>query len=185
VNDGALDPIVVVEYDPAWPEEFRGYARAVRSVLGPVARRIDHVGSTAVPGLAAKPVIDLQISVDALEPVARYAEPLATLGYAYEARNPDRVRRAFRWPPGERRRHLYARVAGSFDEQLNLLFRDFLRSSPDDARTYARSKQELAVRFRTDREGYVRAKEPAVWSILRRAHDWAQATGWSAGPSDA
>ncbi len=179
------DPIVVVPYDPAWAEEFRRYGRALRTALGSRAVRIDHVGSTAVPGLEAKPVVDIQISVPALEPVEAIARPLAGLGYVWEEGNPDRVRRAFHWPPGERRHHLYARAVGSFDEQLNLLFRDFLRTHPGDAREYGSTKRGLAERYRDDRDGYVRAKEPTVWAMLRRAHDWAQATGWTPGPSDA
>ena len=181
----ASDPIVVVPYDASWPEEFRGYAERIRAVLGPAAVRIDHVGSTSVPGLAAKPIIDIQVSVASLEPVAPYAGPLAKLGYTYEPTNDDRTKRAFRWPPGQRRTHLYARAAGSFEEQLNLLFRDYLRTHPLDAREYAKVKGELAETFRHDREGYVRAKEPTVWSLLQRAHTWSQGTGWAPGPSDA
>jgi GrpB-like predicted nucleotidyltransferase (UPF0157 family) len=178
------EPIVVVPYDPGWPGEFRGYAVRLREALGPLALRIDHVGSTSVPGLAAKPIVDIQVSVRSLEPTDPYRAPIESLGYHLEE-NDDRTKRAFHWPPGQRRTHLYARSAGSFDEQLNLLFRDFLRARSDAAQEYAQVKWELAERFRNDREGYVAAKEPTVWSILRRAHDWAQSTGWSPGPSDA
>lgn len=179
------DPIVIVPADARWAEEFREIAGRLRSVLGPVALRIDHVGSTAVPGLDAKPVIDLQISVPALDPMDPYRRPLEVLGYAYQPENPDRAKRSFLWPAGQRRTHLYARAAGSFDEQLNLLFRDYLRSHPDAAREYAQEKWRLSEVHRNDRERYVRAKEPTVWSLLRRAHAWSQSTGWTPGPSDA
>jgi GrpB-like predicted nucleotidyltransferase (UPF0157 family) len=182
---GPVDPIEVVDYDPGWPAEFRRYAQSIRAALGATALRIDHVGSTSVPGLAAKPVIDIQVSVRALEPPEPYVRALATLGYVHEPENPDRVKRAFRWPPGQRRTHVYARAAGSFDEQLNLLLRDFLRADAAAAAEYGRVKHELAPRFRHDREGYVAAKEPTIWQLLRRAHDWSQRTGWSPGPSDA
>lgn len=179
------DPIVIVTAAPGWAGEFRELAHPLRRVLGEVAFRIDHVGSTSVPGLDAKPVIDIQVSVASLEPLEAYVGPLGRLGYAFQPQNPDLTKRAFRWPEGQRRTHLYVRRAGSFDEQLNLLFRDFLRTHPEAVREYARTKWELAARFRHDREGYVAAKEPAVWSLLRQAHAWAQGTGWYPGPSDA
>jgi GrpB-like predicted nucleotidyltransferase (UPF0157 family) len=157
----------------------------LRHALGPVALRIDHVGSTAVPGLDAKPVIDIQVSVTHLGPEAPYRVPLEGAGFLLQAANPDRSKRFFREPSGTRRAHVHVRPAGSFEEQLNLLFRDFLRSDAGARHEYARTKRELAERFRADREGYVRAKEPTVWAILLRAHDWLQATNWSPGPSDA
>lgn len=178
------DPIVIVPYDARWPDEFRELAGRLRAALGPVALRIDHVGSTAVPGLDAKPVIDVQVSVASLVPDAPYLEPLRALGFRLHAENPDRTKRLFREPVGERRAHVHVRELGSFDERLNLLLRDYLRSHPEDAHEYARVKRGLAERFRLDREGYVRAKEPAVWSILRVAHDWAQQSGWRPGPTD-
>jgi GrpB-like predicted nucleotidyltransferase (UPF0157 family) len=178
------EPIIVVPYDPGWPQEFRHYAARLREALGPLAVRIDHVGSTSVPGLDAKPIVDIQVSVRALEPIDPYRAPIESLGYRLEE-NDDRTKRAFRWPPGQRRTHLYARAAGSFDEQLNLLFRDYLRTHPEEARGYAKVKWGLAERFRNDREGYVNAKEPTVWAILQRAHTWGQETGWAPGASDA
>lgn len=178
-------PIVVVEYDPGWPGNFGDRSRALREALGPVARRIDHVGSTAVPGIAAKPVIDIQLSVQDLAPEEAYRTPLERLGYRLLLDNPDRSKRFFDGPADGPATHLHVRRVGSFDEQLNLLFRDYLRTHPADAREYARVKRELAGRFRDDRPGYVRAKEPTVWAVLRSAHDWAQSAGWAPGPSDA
>jgi len=181
---GAEGPIVIVPYDPRWPEEFREIATHLRSALGRVAIRIDHVGSTAVPGLDAKPVIDVQVSVAELTPDGPFRTPLETLGYRFHENNADRSKRFFLGPEGTAPVHLHVRELGSFDERLNLLFRDYLRSHGDAITEYARVKRELANRFRNDREGYVRAKEPTVWSILRRAHDWSQETAWRPGPSD-
>ncbi|MGA8302973.1 MAG: GrpB family protein [Thermoplasmata archaeon] len=182
---GAQAPIILVRYDVNWPEQFRAIGGRLRAALTSTALRIDHVGSTAVPGLDAKPVIDIQLSVAGLTPEILYLVPLESLGYEFEPENPDRTKRFFRQPPGAPATHLHVRPAGGFDEQLNLLFRDYLRAHPEAARGYARTKWELAERFRNDRAGYVRAKEPMVWSILVTAHDWAQASGWSPGPSDA
>jgi GrpB-like predicted nucleotidyltransferase (UPF0157 family) len=180
----ADEPIVVVPYDTRWPEEFQRIAGRLRSLLGPVATRIDHVGSTAVPGLAAKPVIDIQVSVASIEPELAFVGPLETYGLHYQRENPDRTKRFFLGRDGERRFHVHVRREGSIDEQLNLLFRDYLRVHPADAQEYAEAKRALAERFRNDREGYVHAKEPTVWSLLQRAHDWSQESGWSPGPSD-
>ncbi len=180
----ASDPIVIVPCDPTWPDAFHRIGRRARGALGSVALRVDHVGSTSVAGLDAKPVIDVQVSVGSLLPEAPYRDPLRADGFRFRPENPDRTKRFFLGPPDEPAAHVHVREQGSFDERLNLLFRDYLRTNAESAREYARTKRELAKEFRDDREGYVRAKEPTVWRILIRAHDWAQSTGWSPGPSD-
>ena len=177
-------PIVIVPSDPAWPDAFRRIGGRVRATLGPVALRVDHVGSTSVPGLDAKPIVDLQVSVAALLPEEPYRDPLTANGFRFRPDNPDRTKRFFLGPVDEPTAHLHVRERGSFDERLNLLLRDYLRTHAEPAREYARMKWELAGQYRDDREGYIRAKEPTIWAILRLAHDWAQSTGWSPGPSD-
>ncbi len=179
------ESVVVVASDRRWPDEFREIAVRLRSALGSRAFRIDHIGSTSVPGLDAKPVLDLQVSVASLEPDRPYREALESLGYVLQVENTDRSKRFFREPPGTRRTHIHVRRAGSFDEQLNLLLRDYLRSHPPVAREYAREKHALAEWFRHDRDAYVRAKAPVVWKLLQEAHDWVLETGWMPGPSDA
>jgi GrpB-like predicted nucleotidyltransferase (UPF0157 family) len=180
-----LHPVEIVAYDPAWPARFAEVGRELRAGLGEVARRIDHIGSTAVPGLAAKPIIDIQISVADLEPLAAFRQPLERLGYVYRADNPERTKRYFREPPGRARTHVHVRRAGSFSEQWALLFRDYLRFPPEVAAEYAGEKRRLAIRFRDDRRGYTDAKGPLLWELIRRADAWAQAQGWAPGPSDA
>jgi GrpB-like predicted nucleotidyltransferase (UPF0157 family) len=179
------DLITVVSYDPAWPEIFRQLGTHLRAALGGVALRIDHIGSTAVPGLAAKPIVDVQISVERLEPVEPFRSPLEAAGYRYRATNTERTKRYFREPPGQRRTHLHVRRAGSFSEQIPLLFRDFLRADPAAALDYGQRKRALAARFTNVRRGYLEAKLPITWEVLRRADQWAQHTGWEPGPSDA
>ena len=178
-------PITVLPYDPVWPEIFRHLGAQLRAALGGVALRIDHIGSTAVPGLAAKPIVDVQISVERLEPVEPFRLPPEAAGFRYRASNTERTKRYFREPPGQRRTHLHVRRAGSFSEQFALLFRDFLRADPPAALDYGRHKLALAARFTHDRHGYLEAKLPIIWEVLRRADRWAQATGWEPGPSDA
>jgi GrpB-like predicted nucleotidyltransferase (UPF0157 family) len=172
-------------YDPEWPDRFAGLGRRLRGALGDVALRIDHIGSTAVPGLAAKPVIDVQISVAALEPVEPFREPLARLGFVYRADNTERTKRYFREPPGEPRTHVHVRKAGSFSEQFPLLLRDYLRTHPEELDEYERLKRDLAAKFPHDGAAYTDAKVPWFWETIRHADDWAQRTGWQPGPSDA
>jgi GrpB-like predicted nucleotidyltransferase (UPF0157 family) len=178
-------PIEIMAYDPAWPARFAELGRELRAGLGEVALRIDHIGSTAVPGLAAKPIIDIQVLVANFEPLTAYRQPLERLGYVYRADNPERTKRYFREPPGRRRTHVHVRRAGSFSEQWALLFRDYLRVHAEVAAEYAAVKRRLALRFRDDRRAYVDAKGPFLWEVIRRADDWAQAQGWQPGPTDA
>ena len=184
-GSGPHQPIEVAAYDPAWPTRFAELGRELRTGLGAVALRIDHIGSTSVPGLAAKPIIDIQVSVAEFEPLAAYRLPLERLGFVYRAGNPERTKRYFREPPGRPRTHVHVRRAGSFSEQWALLFRDYLRAHPEVAAEYETVKRRLAVRYRDDRRGYAAAKEPVSWAIIRRADGWAQVQGWQPGPSDA
>ena len=140
------DPIVVVPYDPEWPKRFAELGRGQRNALGDVALRIDHIGSTAVPGLDAKPIVDVQISVASFEPLDAYRLPLERAGYVFRVENPDRTKRYFRESPGERRTHIHVRRAGTWSEQVGLLFRDYLRAHSDDAAQYAELGRTLATR---------------------------------------
>ncbi|MFF4259784.1 GrpB family protein [Streptomyces sp. NPDC001663] len=179
------DPVEIADHDPAWQERFRAMGAQLRDALGDVAVRIDHIGSTAVPGLAAKPIVDVQISVRSLEPLDAYRTPLEGMGFVYRADNAERTKRYFREPPGHRRTHIHVRQLGSFSQQFALLFRDYLRTAPSAAAEYAAVKRRCAADFHDDRAGYVAAKDPFVWDIIRRADAWAQCTGWTPGPSDA
>ena len=149
-----------------------------------MALRIDHIGSTSVPGLAAKPVIDIQVSVERLEPVAPFRDRLVALGLVYRAENPERTKRYFREAPGEPRTHIHVRRMGSFSEQFALLFRDFLRVDQRAADDYAGVKRTLARQHPHDGQAYTDAKVPFFWETIQRADDWAQRTGWEPGPSD-
>jgi GrpB-like predicted nucleotidyltransferase (UPF0157 family) len=177
--------IRIVDYDPAWRARFAEIGPALRRALGDVAVRIDHIGSTSVPGLAAKPIVDIQVSVERLEPVGPFRDPLVGMGLVHRADNPERTKRYFREAPGERRTHIHVRRAGSFSEQFALLFRDFLRVNRQAAGAYAAVKRDLARRHGDDRQAYTDAKAPFCWKIIERADDWAQRTGWEPGPSDA
>jgi GrpB-like predicted nucleotidyltransferase (UPF0157 family) len=177
--------IEIVAYDPTWPGLFAELGGELRGALGEVALRIDHIGSTSVPGLAAKPIIDIQLSVASFEPLEAFKRPLERLGYVYRGDNTERTKRYFREPPGRSRTHIHVRRAGSFSEQWALLFRDYLRAHPDAAAEYDAVKRDLALKFGDDRHAYTDAKVPFMWQVIRQADDWAQAHGWQPGPSDA
>jgi len=177
--------VTIEEYNPEWSQVFRALASRIRIAIGPAAVRIDHVGSTSVPGLAAKPIIDIQISVKSFEPMEPYRLPLESLGFRYRDRNPELTKRYFKEPSDvDERTHIHVRRAGSFSEQLNLLLRDYMRSHAADASAYSDLKRGLAQQYRGDRPGYTEAKDAFIWDIIRRADRWAQDTGWHPGPSD-
>jgi GrpB-like predicted nucleotidyltransferase (UPF0157 family) len=177
--------IDICPYDPAWPGLFAALGVRLRGALGSRALRIDHIGSTAVPGLAAKPIIDVQVSVAALDPVDVFRVPLEGLGLVYRSENPERTKRYFREAPGTRRTHIHVRRAGSWAEQLALLFRDYLREHPEHRDRYAELKRRLARGYPQDRHAYGEAKGPFIWEIMRRADRWSQDIGWMPGASDA
>ena len=177
--------IEIVAYDPAWPGRFVELGAAMRGALGAVALRIDHIGSTAVPGLAAKSIVDVQISVASFEPLDEFRQPLEGLGYAFRSTNTERTKRYFREAPGTPRTHVHVRRAGSFSEQFPLLFRDYLREHAAVAAEYGALKRRLADRHLGDRRAYTEAKVPFTWEIMRRADEWAQTLGWTPPPSDA
>ena len=179
------DRVVIVEYDPEWPVLFSRLGAALREALGDTALRIDHIGSTAIPGLAAKPIIDVQISVASLEPVDAYRIPLETLGYVFRSDNPELTKRYFREAPGQRRTHSHVRRTGSWAEQFALLFRDYMRTHADNARQYAEFKYRLAEQYGEDRLGYTEAKVPFIWETMVKADRWSQDIGWEPGASDA
>lgn len=171
VVEGETDPIVVVDYDPGWPREFERLRDRAARTLGDVLERIEHVGSTAVPGLAAKPVIDLDVVVRTTSDVPIAITRLALIGYTHEGDKGITGREAFLWPPGEQRHHLYLCVEGSDALRNHLAFRDYLRSHPEAAQRYAEAKRSAAARFPDDREGYAEAKRVAGEEILTAALD--------------
>lgn len=169
----------IQEYDPAWPEQYCALAERVRAALGDLVIGVEHVGSTSVPGLAAKPVIDLDVVVQAQD-VTRALQRLATLGYVHRGNLGIEGREAFRWPPGEERHHLYLCVPESPGLRDHLLFRDHLRAHEGVAREYASHKRALAEQYRDDRDAYQEAKSAFVEAITRDAEKAASPRSGSA-----
>jgi GrpB-like predicted nucleotidyltransferase (UPF0157 family) len=165
---------VIVAYDPQWPSAFDAEAERLRHALGARALRIEHNGSTSVPGLAAKPVIDIQISVANLQPLIAYGRPLETLGYVHVPSPDDAFcpffHRPSQWPHTH---HVHVVEAGGAEERRTLAFRDYLRNHPESAGEYERLKRELAARISTSeaegREAYARAKSEFIEGVIVRA----------------
>ncbi len=165
-----MEPVEVVDYDPTWPAQFDGIAGRVRAAFADGSLlAVEHVGSTAVPGLAAKPIIDLNVIVPAREDIPEAIARLAMLGYVHEGDKGIVGREAFRWPPETARHHLYVCACDNAEGQRQVAFRDYLRANPDEARRYGTLKRELAVRFRRDRTGYTEGKTEYVLSVLEKA----------------
>jgi GrpB-like predicted nucleotidyltransferase (UPF0157 family) len=164
------EPVVICDYDPRWPERYETLRAAVVAALGDVAAEIEHVGSTSVPGLAAKPTIDLIIRLGSQGDLPAAIERLARLGYAHEGDLGVTGREAFATPPGyaTHDHHLYVCAPNwpGFGDQI--AFRDYLRSHPSTARAYERLKRSLAARHGADRTGYTNAKAAFVGDVLAR-----------------
>lgn len=182
--------ILIEPYSERWPEDVRRIAERIRRTLGDHALRIDHVGSTAVPGLAAKPVIDVQVTVARLDD----AQPLVhagfseIVGYADHrppgAAGPDADWQKRFFNPEIGKANIHVRVAGRANQRYALLFRDYLRAQPPAAEAYAELKRRLA-RELPDVGTYADVKDPACDLIAIAAEAWAAETGWEPGPSDA
>lgn len=164
----------VVAYDPRWPAEFQAEAERIRAVLGEMALRIDHNGSTSVPGLAAKPVIDIQVSVAELDPIDRYRQPLQSIGYTHVPHADDTFcpffHRPRQWPHSH---HIHVVRGGDAEERRTLAFRDYLRDHADVAREYAQLKLTLAPQFDAStlgsRQAYADAKTEFIERVIAAA----------------
>ncbi len=174
--DDRFDPAVrIVPYDPAWPALARAELRRIGDELGDVAVRLEHVGSTAVPGLAAKPIVDLLVSVGDVEARKGYVEPLERLGYLFVPAPQSSDLHFFARPPERpRTHHVHVCAAGSPHESRHLAVRDFLRAHPGEAASYAAVKRRVAARHPQDRLAYIAGKDPYVVALERRATAWAR-----------
>jgi GrpB-like predicted nucleotidyltransferase (UPF0157 family) len=185
---------VIVEYQTRWPEEFAAIRERLAASFGGLASHIEHIGSTSVPGLAAKDVIDVQVSVASLEPQEPIATALAGAGFTetpfglladdhipagwYTYDPGDVWIKLFASAPSDQRpAHVHVRVDGSPNERYALLFRDFVRANPDARDAWAIFKRELAKICDTTQD-YVEVKDPATDAVMVVARTWAEQTGW-------
>jgi GrpB-like predicted nucleotidyltransferase (UPF0157 family) len=168
-SNAEQDRLEIEPYDPSWPERFDREAAAIRHALGGgFAYRVLHVGSTAVRGLAAKPIVDIALEVADRARWPSLVAPLAELGYVHWAENPDTTKMFFvkGMPPFGARRTHHVHVHGPEGVAALVRFRDHLRSHPDAAARYEAVKRELATRYPTDRDAYTRGKTELVRAIL-------------------
>ncbi len=165
----------IVAYDPAWAVRAQQELHRLERALGPVAIRLEHVGSTSVPGLAAKSVLDLQLSVAHVEPRARYTGALARLGYVFIADPQSPDFHFFAKQLGRpRSHHLHVCQAGSEHESRHLAVRDFLRANGEEAAKYASLKRDVAQSNPQDRLAYIAGKASYVSELELRAIAWAE-----------
>jgi GrpB-like predicted nucleotidyltransferase (UPF0157 family) len=189
--------ITIVPYDTRWPAAFLAIARPLRRALGELALRIDHIGSTSVPGLAAKDVIDVQITLKDFSCMPQVVTALGSLDYTlvpnittdhlpplYQGPETDWEKRYFRPPANQRPTHLHVRALGRPNQRYPLLFRDYLRVHPVASAAYAQIKISLSQRHPDDVDFYYDIKDPLCDIVIDAAEDWARTTGWQMGPSD-
>jgi GrpB-like predicted nucleotidyltransferase (UPF0157 family) len=190
--------VEIVPYQEGWGQEFAAIGQVLRRVLGKLALRIDHIGSTSVPGLAAKDIIDIQITVASLLPVEPLDAALATIGFTRrldvtddhrppgDATSPDSdwAKYLCKPPKGHRLTNVHVRGAGAANQRYALLFRDYLRAHPGSAAAYAETKRRLAHYLPDNRHAYVTIKDPVCDLIVAAAEAWATTTNWQPGPSD-
>ena len=161
-------PIEISDYDPNWALSYEREEARIRSILGDRVIRIEHVGSTSVPGLHAKPVIDIALEVPESAAESAYVPELEREGYVLRIREPDWFEhRLFKGPDREINLHVF--TAGCAEVDRMVLFREWLRANNDDRRLYARAKRELAARDWKYMQQYADAKTAVVHEIMDRA----------------
>jgi GrpB-like predicted nucleotidyltransferase (UPF0157 family) len=167
------EPVRIVRYDVEWPARFAVEAEAIQTVIGPwITGGIHHVGSTAVPGLSAKPIIDIQVGVSNLDSSRPCIESLAGLDYLYAPYRADVMHWFCKPHPSRRTHHLHLVPAGSPRFVEVMAFRDYLRAHPDALADYEALKRDLAVRFGHDREAYTDGKSEFVARLTQAALAW-------------
>ena len=191
------DVVEIARYDPNWPAEFAAIGAELRAALGDLALRIDHIGSTAVPGLDAKDRIDVQLTVAGFERFDEIRERVEGIGYSMSEGNVadhqppgwaghpgEWEKRFFRAPAEQRPTNLHVCAAGRANQRYPLLFRDYLRAHPASAAAYAELKRRLVANLR-DLATYPDVKDPACDLIMVAAEEWARQTHWELGSSGA
>lgn len=178
VGSASGHPVEVVGYRPSWPATFEEWRTRLATAMGATAERIEHVGSTAVPGLAAKPIIDIQVSVPDVDDEGSYVPAIEATGVPLRSRHDED--RYFRPPPDEPRiAQIHVCATGGDWERVHLLFRDYLRADEETRDAYGELKLRLVDEFGDDRVAYTEAKTPFIRDTMQRAATWARSTGWT------
>ena len=164
-------PITVVDYDPAWPAIFERLRERIASALGSLAVHIEHVGSTSVTGLAAKPIIDIDTVIPSADSLPATIERLEAIGYSHrgEIQGGPPGCEAFDRPPDDPVHHLFVCPQGAEQFEKHIAFRDYLRAHPEARAEYVVLKRSLAERFSRDRLAYTESKTEFIVGILARS----------------
>lgn len=181
-----MSQIEVIPYQPSWPDDYAQQVEKLLTLVQDQIARIDHIGSTSIPGMAAKDIIDIQIAVPEL--TRQFIDTMIHHGYPYHPHLKDNPRpgtnlsewqkQVFTEPEGSRRFNIHVRRLGAANMRQALLFRDYLRSHPHSVREYGRLKQRLAERHPEDRTYYYAIKDPLFEIIWEAAEYWAENSGW-------
>jgi GrpB-like predicted nucleotidyltransferase (UPF0157 family) len=161
--------LAIEEYDPHWPILFEELRLKFSKLLGNMVSAIEHVGSTSVPGLATKPIIDLDVLLASATYLPETIRRLATLGYEHEGDRGIAGREAFRTPPALFAHHLYVCLSNCEEFRRHILLRNYLRSHPAEVSAYSNLKWILFARFANDRAAYIQGKADFVTQLVQRA----------------
>jgi len=164
----ANESFELADYDSRWPLLYEQESVLIAGALGDDVIDLQHIGSTSVPGLRAKPIIDILVAVESFAPIEAYARRLEPISYHYHSHEDD-VDRLFFWKGTPRTHHLHIVEYATWEHQRHLLFRDYLRAHPDIARWYESIKRELAEAFKGNRPAYTKGKTAFIKSIMARA----------------
>jgi GrpB-like predicted nucleotidyltransferase (UPF0157 family) len=158
----------LADYDPNWQVIFERESELVAAALGDDVVEIQHIGSTSIPGLRAKPIIDLLAAVESFAPIAEYERVLEPLGYRHHPHN-EEDERIFFWKGTPRTHHLHIVEYATWEHQRHVIFRDYLRAHPEIAQWYEQIKRELWISFKGNRPAYTKGKTAFIKTIMARA----------------
>lgn len=184
-------PVIITPYQEVWTAEFAHFEAKLQKALGNIAVRIDHIGSTSIPGLSAKDIIDIQVTVVSLDSPKLQTKLIEQgfrtwkPGFLYDEfvgiddpQSPELRKLLFVEPEGERRANIHIRERGRLNQRFALLFRDYLRASPVVTKAYETIKFRLAEIFPESIDGYLYIKDPVMDMLFEAANQWAEATDW-------
>jgi len=164
--------IEVVPYDLNWIRKYLYEAEKIKKIIADELVRIHHIGSTAIPGISAKPVIDILVEVKNIENVDNYNEKVKEMGYIPKGEYGIEGRRFFLKGEINRTHHIHVFQVGNSEIIRHLNFRDYMIYHPEEAKAYSEIKKELAIKFRHDIDGYCNGKNDFIKEIDRKAEEW-------------
>ncbi|WMJ81656.1 GrpB family protein [Clostridium sp. MB40-C1] len=166
--------IEVVEYSPSWKEEFIKESKLIQDVMDKEILKIHHIGSTSIPGIFAKPIIDFLVEVKDINNIDMYNDDLSKLGYIAKGEYGIKGRRFFLKGLYHRTHHIHVFETGNSEIERHLNFRDYMIDHPEEANDYGELKKELAIKFRYDIDGYCDGKDAFIKDIDRKAYEWSK-----------